>query len=218
MQSEKAARKEGGENVIQPLLVASRNSHKTKEIAAILGSGFAVSDLTEWPELPEPVEDGATFEANARIKALAAAKYFAEPVLADDSGLEVDALGGAPGVISARYAGPRASDAANRAKLLRALEEVGARGRLRTARFRCVLVLVRGHDILATTQGTVEGVIGTAERGAEGFGYDSLFIPDGRCCSFAELPAEEKNRMSHRGRALAAMREALQKLANAKAL
>lgn len=124
-------------------------------------------------------------------------------VLADDSGLEVEALEGAPGVRSARYAGEGASDAANRARLLAELDRVEARGRSRTARFCCALALAQGGRLLGHFEGAVEGVIIPRERGAGGFGYDALFIPDGECATFAELPPEVKNRLSHRGRALA---------------
>lgn len=188
------------------LLIATKNAHKTTEIAAMLGPGWPVEDLTAHPAIPAPDETGATFEENAAIKALAAAALFPGLVLADDSGLEVDALGGAPGVRSARYAGPGADDAANRARLRRELNVFPS-----PARFRCVLVLARGGEVLATCHGTVEGSIIGTERGAGGFGYDALFVPDGHGQTFAELPASVKNALSHRARALAAMRDFLQK-------
>ncbi len=184
------------------LVIATRNRHKTAEFARMLGAGFVVSDLTKRPDIPEPTEDGASFVENARIKALAASKLLSELVLADDSGLEVDALGGAPGVQSARYAGPKAGDASNRAKLLAELDACGAKGRERSARFRCALVLAQKGEIVAESVGVVEGFIGTVERGAGGFGYDPLFIPDGFCQTFAELEADLKNHLSHRGRAV----------------
>jgi XTP/dITP diphosphohydrolase len=168
-----------------------------------------VTDLNAHPEVASPEETGETFEANAIIKALAASERFPGRVLADDSGLEVDALEGAPGVRSARYAGEHATDADNRARLLRELERAGVRGRQRTARFRCVLALAKHGKVLGTFEGAVEGVIIPVERGTGGFGYDPLFVPDGYCQSFAELPAEIKNRESHRARALAALRAAL---------
>ena len=118
-------------------------------------------------------------------------------------GLEVDALGGAPGVISARYAGPRATDADNRARLLRELAGDGVRGKARSARFRCVMCVARAGAVLGTFDGAVEGVIINHERGEGGFGYDSLFVPTGYCETFAQLPAEIKNRESHRARAVA---------------
>lgn len=183
------------------LLIATRNAHKTGEIAAILGSTWEVSDLNAHPDVPSPEETGDTFAANAEIKAVAASRVFAGWVLADDSGLEVDALAGAPGVRSARYAGPGATDADNRAKLLRALE--GVRGKARSGRFRCAMVLAKGGDVLGTFDGAIEGVIVNGERGEGGFGYDALFVPEGHCETFAQLPSSTKNALSHRARALA---------------
>ncbi len=183
------------------LLIATKNAHKTGEIRAILGEGWEVEDLNAYPEIAAPEETGATFAENAAIKALAASERFPGLVLADDSGLEVDALAGAPGVRSARYAGDRATDADNRAKLL--LELDGTRGKSRAARFRCALALADGGSVLAAFDGTVEGVIINAARGGGGFGYDPLFVPEGHCETFAQLPAEVKNQLSHRGRALA---------------
>ncbi len=182
------------------LVVASHNRHKTAEIRAILGDRFETYlDLNEFPDIPPAVEDGETFEDNARIKALHAARLLpGEAVLADDSGLEVDVLGGAPGVRSARYAGPAADDAANRAKLLRALGDEP----VRSARFRCVLVLARDGGILQIASGSVEGEILAAEEGTGGFGYDPLFRPAGQDASFGVLPAAVKNALSHRGNAL----------------
>lgn len=184
------------------LLIATKNAHKTAEIAAML-PGWEVSDLTAFPEIPAPEETGATFAENAAIKAQAASQRFPGLVLSDDSGLEVDALAGAPGVISARYAGPAATDAENRALLLRELDATGARGKARTARFRCVMVLAEGGLLLGTFEGAVEGVIINQEKGGGGFGYDALFVPEGHCETFAQLPSETKNQLSHRARALA---------------
>jgi XTP/dITP diphosphohydrolase len=195
------------------LVIATANQHKTEEFRALLGSGWRVEDLRDHPHLAAPEENGSTFSENAAIKALAASCALDADclVIADDSGLEVDALGGRPGVHSARFAGPGATDAANREKLLRELAGAGARGgRTRTARFRCVLAAARNGRVLAEFDGAVEGVIGTVEKGAGGFGYDSLFIPDGHCATFAQLPAEVKNAMSHRGRAAAKLKEWLQ--------
>ena len=190
------------------LLIATKNAHKTAEIAAMLGPGWDVSDLNAHPEIPAPEETGATFAENAAIKALAASRLFAGLVLADDSGLEVDALGGAPGVRSARYAGPQATDADNRAKLLHALASF--RGKERAARFRCALVLAEDGEPRATFDGTVEGVIINAGRGDGGFGYDALFVPHGHCETFAQLPAAVKNQLSHRARAMEKARAFLQ--------
>ena len=182
------------------LLIATKNAHKTAEIAAMLGPGWDVTDLNAYPEIPAPEETGETFAENAAIKALAASRLFTGLVMADDSGLEVDALGGAPGVRSARYAGPQATDADNRAKLLHELANF--RGKERAARFRCVLVLAEDGEPRATFDGAIEGVIINAGRGDGGFGYDALFVPDGCCETFAQLPASTKNTLSHRARAM----------------
>ena len=183
------------------LLIATKNAHKTEEIRAILGDGWEVGDLNAYPDIAAPEETGDTFLANATIKALAASCIFPGLVLSDDSGLEVDALGGAPGVWSARYAGETASSAEHRAKLLREL--TGARDR--TARFRCVMVLAENGAVLGAFDGAVEGTIIAGERGTGGFGYDPLFIPDGYAETFGELPSEVKNQLSHRARALRAV-------------
>jgi XTP/dITP diphosphohydrolase len=185
------------------LLIATRNAHKTAEIRAMLPE-WDVRDLTSDPR-PGPEETGATFQENAMIKAIAASWDFDGLVLADDSGLEVDALGGAPGVRSARYAGDHASDADNRAKLLRELDATGARGKARTARFRCAMALASHGALVATgpCDGSIEGIIINQEKGDGGFGYDPLFVPDGFCETFAQLPAATKNQLSHRARALA---------------
>lgn len=182
------------------LLIATKNAHKTIEIRAILGEGWEVTDLNAHPEIAAPEETGATFAENAAIKALAASRMFAGLVLADDSGLEVDALGGAPGARSARYAGEDATDADNRAKLLHAL--AGVRGAARAARFRCALALAADGAVRATFDGAVEGVVINAERGDGGFGYDALFVPEGYCETFAQLSGAIKNQLSHRARAL----------------
>jgi XTP/dITP diphosphohydrolase len=161
--------------------------------------------------IPDVVEDGETFEHNARKKAREVARAKGMPTLADDSGLEVDALGGAPGVYSARYAGEGASDADNNEKLLRALADVPPERR--TARFRCALAFadpeghLGGDELVA--YGAVEGVIGATPRGEEGFGYDRLFFALGRDETMAEIDPALKNRMSHRARAAEAMRELL---------
>jgi XTP/dITP diphosphohydrolase len=191
------------------LLIATKNAHKTAELRAMLGPEWDVTDLTAHPEVPAPEETGATFAENAAIKALAASQLFPGLVLADDSGLEVDALGGAPGVRSARYAGPGATDPDNRARLLRELAAVGASGSARMARFRCVLALAQSGQVLATFAGAVEGAILDAEKGDSGFGYDALFVPEGHRETFAQLSSEVKNGLSHRARALASASEFL---------
>jgi XTP/dITP diphosphohydrolase len=189
---------------MQKLVIATSNPHKVEEIAAVLGQIGISCIPMESAGIPEPDENGATFEENARIKAIAYAHALGTTVLADDSGLEVDALGGAPGVHSARYAGAgetRAErDAANNAKLLDALASVPD-GR-RAARFVCVLCIAAPDGrIVAEARGHFEGVIGRAPSGANGFGYDPLLVlEDGR--TSAELSAEEKNARSHRGNAL----------------
>lgn len=186
------------------ILFATSNPHKIEEVCAILGPlGYDVTGLdSEAAVLEEPVEDGDTFQANARIKARYYAHHTGRRCVADDSGLEVDALGGAPGVHSARYAGSGASrlqrDRANNARLLRELH--GIPRDERAARFVCVLCLAEPDGtIIAETRGTFEGVITDEPRGSHGFGYDPLlYLPDeGR--TSAELSPQEKNARSHRG-------------------
>ena len=194
---------------IERLVIATGNPHKTGEIRDLLGGLVGeVVDLSSHPEVGEIAETGTTFEENARLKALGASAVLGVGtwVLADDSGLEVDALAGAPGVYSARYAGSGASDASNREKLLGALAEAGARGKARSARFRCVLVLARGGEAIEVFEGSCEGLIANREKGGLGFGYDPVFIPDGHCETFGELPPQVKNRISHRARALEQLR------------
>ena len=190
------------------LLIATKNAHKTAEIRAILGDAWDISDLTAHPEVPAPEETGATFEENARIKAEAASLVFPGIVLSDDSGLEVDALGGEPGVQSALYAGTHGDDAANRAKLKRELLACGAPEPWR-ARFRCTMALAQGGRTIAVRDGRVEGRVVARESGAGGFGYDALFIPDGHSATFGALSSETKNSLSHRARALAQVAEVL---------
>ena len=194
----------------QRLLLATRNAHKTREVREILGGGWIVEDLSVLPDLPEVEETGETFEDNAKLKALAASLHYEGWVLADDSGLEVDALGGAPGVRSARFAGDNATMEENRALLIEKLSEV--RGQDRRGRFRCVLALAKDGELVRTFSGSVEGFIGPAERGQGGFGYDALFIPEGSCRTFAELTPRQKHSCSHRGRALAQVAAFLQQL------
>jgi XTP/dITP diphosphohydrolase len=164
----------------------------------MLGDRFRVRDLSAVSGAPEVEETGTTFLENARLKALGTSAVVSGLVLADDSGLEVDALGGAPGVYSARYAGEDGNDAANNAKLMLGMDGV----KNRTARFRCVMVLAHGDGVLGEFDGSVEGRIVDAARGGGGFGYDPYFVPDGHDETFAELGAEVKNTLSHRARAL----------------
>jgi XTP/dITP diphosphohydrolase len=184
------------------LLFATRNAHKTAEIQTILGEQFQVNDLAEHPEIPDVAETGRTFEDNAILKAVTVSKRIPGFVVADDSGLEVDALGGAPGVYSARYAGPDASDNEKIEKLLEHLGRVRAPKDARRARFHCVLALARKGEVLGMFEGVVEGQIADRPRGSHGFGYDPIFIPNGFQRTFGELEPAEKNQLSHRARAL----------------
>jgi XTP/dITP diphosphohydrolase len=193
------------------LVIATHNTHKTGEFRSLLGNTWQVEDLTAHPHLPAPAEDGRTFEDNATIKALAASRALGPdiPVVADDSGLEVDALDGRPGIFSARYAGPGAGDGGNLRKVLDELAAAGVRGKARSARFRCVLVLARDGAKLAAFHGAVEGIMANEPKGGGGFGYDPAFIPEGHCETFGQLSAEVKNGLSHRARALTALLEFL---------
>jgi XTP/dITP diphosphohydrolase len=191
----------GGHVTMQTLLVATRNSHKTREIGQMLGSDWTVRDLTSLSDAPNVEETGATFAENAALKALAISRLFPGLVLADDSGLAVDALGGDPGVRSARFAGEDATDAQNRWKLIDLLKTLPAREF--PARFRCEMVLANQGKVLGSFSGTVEGIVVPAERGHHGFGYDSMFIPAGHSQTFAELSSDIKNSLSHRAWALA---------------
>lgn len=187
------------------LLIATRNTHKTEEFASILGTDFTVRDLRSLPEAPEVEETGMSFEENAILKALAASVRTPTLVVADDSGLEVDALGGAPGVRSARYAGDGATDTQNIVKVLAGLRQIRAAANA-TARFRCVLALAQNGGILATFHGSTEGAIVEPPRGENGFGYDPVFVPAGRELTFAQLGPVEKNQVSHRRRAIDQLR------------
>jgi XTP/dITP diphosphohydrolase len=226
------------------LIIATGNAHKADEIRAILGTNFEYRTLKDFPDAPKVIEDANTFAGNATKKAIELAKWIVTHerawvsilpltqtyVLADDSGLEVDALGGAPGVHSARFAAlnknteGNAPDAANREKLLHMLRAAPAEKR--TARFRCVIALTPLLSRQAETtspvcyadehelqtrlfEGACEGRIGFEERGSGGFGYDSLFIPTGHSQTFAELGERIKNGLSHRGRALAALKKSI---------
>jgi XTP/dITP diphosphohydrolase len=216
------------------LYIATRNSHKVGEIRSILGSQFACHPLTDFPAAPVVTEDARTFAGNATKKAVSLANWLANSgtassgfVVADDSGLEVDALNGAPGVHSARFAhsapteSGNAADCDNNAKLLRLLQNVPAAKR--TARFRCVIALVpillHSHEITSpvcyadeielqteTFEGTCEGRILDEPRGNAGFGYDPLFLPDGQDATLAELGEQIKNRISHRAVALSKLK------------
>jgi XTP/dITP diphosphohydrolase len=193
---------------MRQLLVATRNQGKTREFIEILGDQFVVRDLSAELELPAVEETGTTFAENAILKAVAASKHFPGTVVADDSGLEVVALKGAPGVHSARYAGTGASDKENVVKLLAGLEASSQRPPY-SARFRCVLALAREGVILGTVEGVVEGTIVASPRGMGGFGYDPVFQPAGSPQTFGQLSPEEKNRISHRARAIQSLRARL---------
>ena len=218
------------------LLIATRNAHKTEEIHAILGAQFQLLTLKDFPDAPSVVEDAETFVGNALKKADTLANWLADNskiktknlrldyVLADDSGLEVDALHGAPGVHSARFAAldktENSPDAENNIKLLRLLKTVPLENR--TARFRCVIALVpvpekkieNASPVCFADEfptqifdGACEGMIQISASGAKGFGYDPLFVPDGYEKSFAELGEDVKNKISHRAKALAKLKQ-----------
>jgi XTP/dITP diphosphohydrolase len=186
------------------LVCASANPDKVAEIEAILRD---VAELVPRPsDIPDVVEDAATLEGNARLKAAAIAVASGDAAVADDTGLEVAALGGRPGVHTARYAGEHATYAENRALLLRELDGVDDR----RARFRTVAMVVWPDGRELAVEGTCDGTIATAERGARGFGYDAVFVPDdGDGRTFAEMTEDEKHAMSHRGRAFRALLTAL---------
>lgn len=183
------------------LVLATRNEGKVREIEHMLEPlGLEILSLRNYPDIPDVKEDGKTFLENAVKKAVEVARFTGELSLADDSGLEVDFLDGAPGVHSARFAGPDKDDRANNEKLLRLMD--GVPPSQRTARFRCVVAIADPDGSVYTAEGVCEGVIGTELRGQGGFGYDPLFyVPEyGR--TFAELDLEVKNSISHRGRAM----------------
>jgi XTP/dITP diphosphohydrolase len=186
-----------------PLCIASRNLHKVQEIAPILAPYWTVKSSRDYPDLEEVDETGDSFLANATLKAVATSQAIPDYVLADDSGLECDALAGAPGVFSARYGGIPSSDANNNAKLLQELERVNAvTPQQRAGRYRCVLVLARAGEVLATFDGVCEGTLALAPKGTGGFGYDPLFIPQGYARTFGQLGVKTKAGLSHRALAL----------------
>jgi XTP/dITP diphosphohydrolase len=188
------------------LVVASANPDKAKEIVAVLSSAMAVELVPRPADVPDVVEDGETLLDNARLKAQALVGSTGTAAVADDTGLEVDALGGAPGVYTARYAGEDATYADNVAKLLRELAAWGEAAGDRRARFRTVALVAFPDGSEAWAEGAQEGTIAPAPRGDNGFGYDPVFVPvggDGR--TFAEMSATEKDAVSHRGRAFRAL-------------
>ncbi len=185
--------------MVKTLFIATGNAHKLVEIRAIFSiPSLRIVDMNDYPELPEVIEDQDSFVGNAIKKAVELAKFSGQWTLADDSGLEVDALGGAPGVYSARYAGEHVDYQANNDKLLRELHGVADR----VARFRCVVALSSPDGEARTVDGCCEGRISLCPKGDSGFGYDPLFIPEGESRTFAEMNEQEKNAISHRGVAL----------------
>ena len=193
------------------LVIGTHNRKKCAEIAAILaGPGLRLRTLDEFPAAPDPVEDGATFEANAVKKATELADALGLPVAADDSGLEVDALGGRPGVLSARYGGEHGNDPRNIERVLRELR--GVPPERRAARFHTVAALAEPGRLLGTVEGVLEGRIADEPRGSNGFGSDPVFIVPALGKTCAELSREEKNRISHRGDAFRRLRAALPRL------
>jgi XTP/dITP diphosphohydrolase len=184
--------------------VSTRNAHKAEEIAQILGSACSIKTLLDLPDFPDIEEDGDSYSANALLKAKALWQKVKEPVFADDSGLEVDALNGRPGIHSARFSGPDTNHPRNIAKLLAELGDLPIDKR--SARFRCVIVYLDQQGVPHEFVGTVEGYIGNECLGTGGFGYDPVFMLPDRGCSVAQLPADEKNAISHRGRAVEALK------------
>jgi XTP/dITP diphosphohydrolase len=186
---------------LQEIVVATQNAGKITEIVQALAHlPVKVIPLSDCGTFPEPIEDGSTFEENAIIKARHYACLTGKPCLADDSGLEVDALAKAPGVYSARYAGEGATDEDNNHKLLQDLQDVPVTKR--TGRFCCVLALANSHKVLLTAAGVCEGLILLQPEGDQGFGYDPLFLMTKLHKTLAQITVEEKNAISHRGQAL----------------
>jgi len=199
----------------QPVLwIATRNRGKTREFSQLLRGICRVRDLHGLPGFPEIRETGKTFSANARIKAQALSRILRDrPILADDSGLVVPALGGRPGVYSARFSGPKATDQTNRTKLLRLLKvKAGAR---RRAYFEACLVISQNGAVLGSVSGRVWGRITTQEMGKGGFGYDPIFQPQGFSKTFGELPSTTKHRISHRARAVAKLKRRISRILRA---
>jgi XTP/dITP diphosphohydrolase len=191
---------------VTKLLLATHNPYKTREFAELLGPGFSLRDLTTEPGFAKIEETGRTFEENAILKARTVSKLRRdEIVIGDDSGLEVNALGDAPGVLSARYAAKNASDRENVEKLLSQMVKEPDR----SARFVCVIAICRNAELLNTLSGEAHGKIALAPRGENGFGYDPVFVPDGFMETFAELPVQLKNQISHRARAAQHLRRFL---------
>ena len=193
------------------LVLATRNIHKAKEIRAYLDKlGYRILTLENFPSIPETAEDGKTYQENAMKKAVAVSRSTGKMALADDTGLEVNALQGQPGLFSARFAGEGVSYADNRKKLLWLMKDIPPSRR--TARFRCVMVLAMPSGETRTVEGVVEGSITLEEQGEDGFGYDPVFYLPELGKTMAQLKLAEKNRVSHRGIALEQIRERLKKI------
>ncbi|PHX89919.1 MAG: non-canonical purine NTP pyrophosphatase [Nitrospirae bacterium] len=196
---------------MRELVLATRNRHKVEELVALLGGlGIRIRTLDEFPHAPEVVEDGITCEANAVKKARAIAEFTGLPAVADDTGLEVDALGGRPGVYAARYAGEGATYEDNCQKLLQEL--AGVPRERRTARFLTVAAIALPSDEVKVAQGLLDGVIAEEASGTLGFGYDSLFFVPELGKTLAQLSADHKNRISHRAKAFIQAKDLLQEM------
>jgi XTP/dITP diphosphohydrolase len=193
------------------LIVATRNKGKIREIReALRGLGLRIYTLSDFPDAPEIEEDGKSFVENALKKARFYSNYFGKLTITDDSGLEVDSLKGLPGIYSARYAGEKATGQENNEKLLREME--GISFSKRGAKFRCVMAMVSPDGREANAEGSCKGTIGFKEKGRKGFGYDPLFILPKYRKTMAELSLEEKNKISHRGKALRKLRKIIETL------
>ncbi len=202
----------------EPLMIsvvlATRNRHKVEELSAMLSElPLKILSFHDFPDMPDVVEDGATLTENAVKKASAVASFTGLPSLADDTGLEVEALDGAPGVRSARFAGEPPNWEENNCKLLSNLNGIDGPGR--AAAFRCVVALAVPGEKVRTVEGVTRGVILESPRGQGGFGYDPLFLPEGHELTYAEMPSEEKNAVSHRGKAITGARRLIMELVGA---
>ena len=194
------------------IVLATRNRKKVEELARMFaGSAISFRSLDDFPGSPEVIEDGSTFRQNAVKKAVVTARHIGCPAIADDSGLEVAALGGAPGVYSARFAGEDASDRNNVTKVLREMRDIHD-VKKRTARFVCCIALALPDGRHKTFTGYAGGAIGKKPKGDNGFGYDPIFIPRGDTRTFAEMSDAEKDALSHRGKAMKKLFEYLQRL------
>lgn len=189
------------------LWVATKNAHKIEEISQILGDSIKIKSLLNIEDFPEIEESGSSYLENAEIKARTLWEYLKEPVFADDSGLDVDSLNGEPGIRSARFSGLDTNHSRNIAKLLNALKDVPIEKR--SARFRCMIVYIDNQGISHEFSGTLDGYIGFACTGEEGFGYDPIFMLPDRNCSLAQLSLSEKNMLSHRFRAIKKLKDFL---------